>query len=89
MSFNIKLLGSFFTGTSSFSVTNCLLIIALSLFCNKVSFLFFCVISSIFFSKLSKFLYLFINSAAVFMPIPGTPGILSEESPAKDWTSIT
>ena len=30
------------------------------------------------------FLYLLISSAAVFIPIPGTPGILSEESPAKD-----
>ena len=29
-------------------------------------------------------LYLLISSAAVFTPIPGTPGILSDESPAKD-----
>ena len=39
--------------------------------------------------SLSKFLYLLISSAAVLIPIPGTPGTLSEESPASDCTSIT
>ena len=29
------------------------------------------------------------SSAAVLIPMPGTPGTLSVESPAKDWTSIT
>ena len=28
------------------------------------------------------------NSAAVFTPIPGTPGTLSLESPTSAWTSI-
>ena len=77
------------TGTSFFNVTNFLLSSALSLLAKSVSLLLFCGISSIFFNKVSKVLYLLISSAAVFTPIPGTPGILSEESPAKDWTSIT
>ena len=42
-----------------------------------------------FLSKVSKFLYLFINSEAVLIPIPGTPGILSDGSPARDCTSTT
>ena len=51
----------------------------------KVFFRFsFDSLNEAFFNKLSKFLYLLINSEAVFIPIPGTPGILSEESPAKD-----
>ena len=74
--------GSSFIGTSFFKVTICLLKRALSLFSNSVSFLFFCGISSAFLNKLSKFLYLLINSAAVFIPIPGTPGTLSLLSPA-------
>ena len=31
----------------------------------------------------------FINCDAIFGPIPGTPGTLSDESPAKAWTSTT
>ena len=83
-SLNIKLLGSSLTGTSSFNVTSFLLNKALSLFSKSVSLLLFCGISEAFFNNVSKFLYLLINSAAVFTPIPGTPGTLSEESPAKD-----
>ncbi len=30
-----------------------------------------------------------ISSAAVFTPMPGTPGTLSTESPHSAWTSIT
>jgi len=40
-------------------------------------------------NKTSNVLYLLISSAAVFIPMPGTPGTLSEESPANDCTSIT
>ena len=88
-SFKTKLLNSSFTGTSDFKVTSSLLNKALSLFSNNVSLLLFCLISEALLNKLSRSLYLLINSAAVLMPIPGTPGMLSEESPAKDWTSIT
>ena len=34
--------------------------------------------------RFSKVPYSFINSAAVLIPIPGTPGTLSLLSPAKD-----
>ena len=44
---------------------------------------------SAFSKSLSNEPNLLINSAAVFIPIPGTPGILSTESPANDCTSIT
>ena len=81
--------GSFFIGTSSFKVTNFLLSKALSLLAIKVSLLLFCLISDALSSRVSKSLYLLISSAAVLTPIPGTPGILSDESPASDWTSIT
>ena len=64
-------------------VTNCLLIIALSLFSISVSLLLFCFISCADFKSVSKFPYLLINSAAVLTPIPGTPGTLSLLSPAK------
>ena len=77
------------TGTSSFNITNLRLKIALFLFSIIVSLLFFWGISCAFYNTLSKVLYLLINSAAVLIPIPGTPGTLSEESPAKAWTSIT
>ena len=89
MSLIINSFGSFLTGTSFFKVTNFLLSSALSLFDKSVSLLLFWGISDALFNKFSKFLYLFINSAAVFTPIPGTPGTLSELSPARDWTSIT
>ena len=65
------------------------LINALSLFSINVSLLLFCLISLADFSKFSKVPYLLISSAAVLIPIPGTPGTLSLLSPAKDCTSIT
>ena len=39
--------------------------------------------------RISNVLYLFISSDAVFIPIPGTPGILSDESPHIPSISIT
>ena len=85
----IKSFNSSLIGTLDLRVTSFLLNNALSLFFNKVSLLLFCLISDAFSNKVSKLLYLFISSAAVLIPIPGTPGILSDESPAKDCTSIT
>ena len=38
--------------------------------------------------KFSIVLYLFIKLNAVFSPIPGTPGMLSDESPCNPFTSI-
>ena len=61
------------------SVTSFLLKIALSLFAIIVSRLLFCLISSALSNNLSKFLYLLISSAAVLIPIPGAPGMLSED----------
>ena len=63
--------------------------IALSLFSIRVSLLLFCFISLALSNNFSSVPYLFINSAAVLTPIPGTPGTLSLESPARAWTSIT
>ena len=56
---------------------------------NNVCLLLGCLIVSTFFNNSSKEPNWLINSAAVFTPIPGTPGILSTESPANDCTSIT
>ena len=77
------------TGTSFFRVTNFLLTIALSLFSIIVSLLLFCFISPAFSNSFSNVPYLFISSAAVLTPMPGTPGTLSLVSPASDWTSTT
>ena len=85
----MKSLNFAFTGTSFLSVTSFLLMMALSLFSKIVSLLLFCLISWALDKSFSKFPYLFINSAAVFTPIPGTPGTLSLVSPARAWTSIT
>ena len=48
-----------------------------------------CLIVSACASKLSRSPKLLISSAAVFTPIPGTPGTLSVESPASACTSTT
>ena len=85
----MKSVASFLSGTSFFKVTNCLLIMALSLLDSNVSRLLFWGISDAFFNKFSRVLYLLISSHAVFIPMPGTPGTLSELSPASDCTSIT
>ena len=78
-----------FNATSCFKVTSSLLINALSLLSNSVCRLLGCLMVSAFSKSLSNEPNLLINSAAVFIPIPGTPGILSTESPANDCTSIT
>ena len=56
---------------------------------SKFSRRFGCLISSALANRLSRLSYVLINSAAVLMPIPGTPGTLSVLSPASDCTSIT
>ena len=89
MSFNLNSSRFLSTGASFFKVTNFLLITALSLFSISVSLLLFCLISFAEVKSFSRFPYLLINSAAVFTPIPGTPGTLSLLSPAKACTSIT
>ena len=71
------------------SVTSLLLIRAFSLLFISVSRLLFCLILSVFFNKLSNVPKLFMSSAAVLTPIPGTPGTLSLLSPANAWTSMT
>ena len=76
-------------GTSFLSVTNDLDNIAWSANSNKFSLLLFCFISEALFNNWSRSPYSLINSAAVLIPIPGTPGMLSLVSPARDWTSIT
>ena len=49
-----------------------------------LSLLLVCLICEAFSINLSKLPYSLINRAAVLIPIPGTPGTLSIESPAKD-----
>ena len=89
ISFNLNSLSSLSTGASCLRVTSSLLINALSLFSVKVSLLLFCLISCVDFKSFSSVPYLFISSAAVLTPMPGTPGTLSLLSPARAWTSIT
>ena len=59
------------------------------MFSSRLALLFSCFISLVFFNKFSIELYSLINKEAIFGPIPGAPGILSDESPAKACTSIT
>ena len=77
------------TGTSCFKRTSSRLIRACS--ANSISFSrrFGCLISCARASSVSRSPYSLISSAAVFTPIPGTPGTLSVESPASDCTSTT
>ena len=77
------------SGTSSLKVTNFLLKYACSSNSIIFSLLFFCFILSAFLNNPSRLPYSLISSAAVLIPIPGIPGILSTESPANDCTSIT
>ena len=60
-----------------------------SLFSTRRSFNFLPEILSIFSYTDSKSPYSLINLRAVFSPTPGTPGILSEESPISAFISIT
>ncbi len=71
------------------SVTSCLDIKANSLFSIRLFFNFSRSTWSIFSYKPSKLPNLWISCAAVFGPIPLTPGTLSLLSPISDWTSIT
>ena len=71
-----------FIGTSFFNVTSFFEIKAKSLNSIRFSLLLFCLISLLLVKRSSKLLNSFIKSAAVFNPIPGTPGILSLLSPA-------
>ena len=62
---------------------------AFSLLSEIVCLRFGCLILSTFFNKFSTEPNSLINSAAVLTPMLGTPGILSELSPASACTSIT
>ena len=62
---------------------------AKSLFSTSRSFSFLPEISSIWSYTDSRLPYSVINLRAVFSPTPGTPGILSEESPIRAFISIT
>ena len=79
-------------GTSKFIVPKNLDISAKSLFSIIFSFCFpfkSSFPSSIDLYKFSIVPYFCIRLSAVFSPIPGTPGILSEVSPCKPLTSIS
>ena len=91
-SFILKSSNSSSIGTSKFMVPSVLESIANSLFSKSLSFTFgfkssspFSIVSY----NPSIVLYFLISSNAVFSPIPGTPGILSEVSPCKPFTSIS
>ena len=74
---------------STFKVTRSRLIRICSAKLINVSLRFGCFISEARSNRLSRSPYSLIRSAAVFTPIPGAPGTLSTESPARDCTSIT
>ena len=61
----------------------------LSIFFSIASLLLFCLILLKLFKISSRLPNSLTNNAAVFIPIPGAPGILSMLSPAKLCTSIT
>ncbi len=81
------------SGTSSFtlssSVTSFLEMRAFSAFSISAWRRFSCLISPARASSVSRSPYSPISCAAVFTPMPGTPGTLSVESPISDCTSIT
>ena len=72
------------TGTFFSRVTRDRDSLAWSAYSIRFSLLLFCLISAALNNNSSKFPYSLISSAAVFIPIPGTPGILSLLSPARD-----
>ena len=76
-------------GTSVRSDTSSLEMRACSANSMRFSRRLFCLISLARSSSVSRSPYSPISCAAVFTPIPGTPGTLSEESPASAWISIT
>jgi len=73
----------------SSSSTSCREIRAFSAFSISASRRFGCLISPARMSSVSRSPYSTISWAAVLMPIPGTPGTLSVESPASACTSTT
>ena len=79
-------------GTAKLIVPKVLERIAKSLFSSIFSLVFPFIVSAFPASNslyiLSILPYFWINESAVFSPIPGTPGILSEESPWSPFTSI-
>ena len=81
------------SGTSSLTLsssnTSCREMRAFSAFSIKASRRFGCLISPARFSSVSRSPYSTISCAAVLMPMPGTPGTLSVESPASACTSTT
>ena len=80
------------SGTSLLIVPSVLERYAISLSLTNFSFVFgfkSSFLSSIALYSPSIVLYFFINSNAVFSPIPETPGILSEVSPISPFTSIS
>ena len=81
------------SGTSSFtlssSVTSFFEMRAFSAFSISACRRFSCLISAARASSVSRSPYSPISCAAVFTPMPGTPGTLSVESPISAWTSIT
>ena len=89
---------SSFNSSNVSSIGTCVLIspnvlerYAKSLFSSNFSFCFPLISASPdsnFLYKLSIVPYFWTNESAVFSPIPGTPGILSDVSPCKPFTSI-
>ena len=77
------------SSTSSLRVTSFFEINKSSLLAIIDSLLLSCFILWTLFTKFSTSPKSFTNCAAVFGPIPGTPGILSDESPDNACTSIT
>ena len=72
--------------TSVFNVTSCLEMYAISRLSPRMRSFW---TASRFAYRLSRLPNWLISSAAFFGPMPGTPGTLSDESPIRDWTSIT
>ena len=77
------------TGASSFSRTRSRDIRAIPACSTRLSRRFGCLISSARSSNSSRLPKVLMSSAAVLMPMPGTPGTLSVESPARACTSTT
>jgi len=75
--------------TRSSSCTSCFEMRAFSAFSISASRRFGCLISGARASSVSRSPYSVMSCAAVLMPMPGTPGTLSTESPASACTSTT
>ena len=75
------------SGTSGWKVASSRLSLMLSMFSDTAFLIFTFFIFSRFSIMLSRFLNSFNSFTAVFSPIPGTPGMLSEASPMSAMTS--